>query len=85
MTESGYFVIDFDLKDLKELKKRQRFPYRDHSFDDKFQVHSAFRVQLRGSDVDFDVARSAETDKRSQRKWNQRWRLYRNQKRYLSR
>jgi glycerophosphoryl diester phosphodiesterase len=37
-TVTGYFSVDFTLAEIKTLRARQRFPFRDQSFNDKFQV-----------------------------------------------
>lgn len=34
----GWFVEDFTLAELKTLRARQRFPFRDSSFNDRFEI-----------------------------------------------
>lgn len=35
---TGFFVVDFTLKELKSLRVNQRFSYRDPQFNGKFQI-----------------------------------------------
>lgn len=35
---SGWFIEDFTLAEVKTLKARERLPFRDHSFDGKFEI-----------------------------------------------
>lgn len=35
---NGWFAEDFSVDELRMLRARQRFAFRDHSFDDRFQV-----------------------------------------------
>lgn len=35
---TGYFAVDFTLDELKTLRARQRFKFRDQSFNGKFQI-----------------------------------------------
>lgn len=35
---TGYFSVDFTLEEIKTLRARQRFSFRDTSFNDKFQI-----------------------------------------------
>jgi len=37
-TAAGWFVEDFTLAEIRTLRSRQRFDFRDHSFDGKFAV-----------------------------------------------
>ncbi|KAG0622915.1 hypothetical protein M758_3G133500 [Ceratodon purpureus] len=37
-TVTGYFSVDFTLEELKTLRARQRFAFRDKSYNDKFQI-----------------------------------------------
>jgi glycerophosphoryl diester phosphodiesterase len=37
-TITGYFTVDFTLAELKTLRARQRFHFRDQSFNDKYQI-----------------------------------------------
>jgi len=37
-TVTGYFTVDFTLEEIKTLRARQRFPFRDQSFNGKYQV-----------------------------------------------
>lgn len=37
-TLSGWFSEDFAADELRRIRARQRFPFRDHSFDDRFPV-----------------------------------------------
>lgn len=34
----GWFAFDFTLAELKALRKRQPFDFRDHTFDGKFTI-----------------------------------------------
>jgi glycerophosphoryl diester phosphodiesterase len=34
----GWFAEDFTLAEIKTLRARQRFPFRDHSFDGRFEI-----------------------------------------------
>ncbi|XP_047160421.1 glycerophosphodiester phosphodiesterase GDPD6-like isoform X1 [Vigna umbellata] len=35
---TGFFTVDFTLKELKSLRVRQRYKYRDQQFNGKFQI-----------------------------------------------
>ncbi|XP_058761399.1 glycerophosphodiester phosphodiesterase GDPD6 [Vicia villosa] len=35
---TGYFIVDFTLKELKSLRVNQRFSFRDQQFNGKFQI-----------------------------------------------
>ncbi|XP_020226753.1 glycerophosphodiester phosphodiesterase GDPD6 [Cajanus cajan] len=35
---TGFFTVDFSLKELKSLRVRQRFSFRDQQFNGKFQI-----------------------------------------------
>ncbi|XAR63810.1 Glycerophosphodiester phosphodiesterase [Bertholletia excelsa] len=35
---TGYFVVDFTLKELKSLRVKQRYPFRDQQYNGKFQI-----------------------------------------------
>ncbi|KAK8471283.1 hypothetical protein PHAVU_003G184300 [Phaseolus vulgaris] len=35
---TGFFTVDFTLKELKSLRVRQRYTYRDQQFNGKFQI-----------------------------------------------
>lgn len=35
---SGWFIEDFTLKEIKTLRAKERLPFRDHSFDGKFEI-----------------------------------------------
>jgi len=38
LTVSGWFALDFTLAELKSLRKRQPFDFRDHTFDGQFTI-----------------------------------------------
>lgn len=38
VTKSGFFVVDFTLKEIKRLRAQQMLPFRDHSLDDQFEA-----------------------------------------------
>ncbi|XP_022885382.1 glycerophosphodiester phosphodiesterase GDPD6-like isoform X2 [Olea europaea var. sylvestris] len=35
---TGYFVVDFTLKELKSLRVKQRYPFRDQQYNGKFSI-----------------------------------------------
>ncbi|KAM7480101.1 hypothetical protein LguiA_028314 [Lonicera macranthoides] len=35
---TGFFPVDFTLKELKSLRVKQRYPFRDHQYDGKFSI-----------------------------------------------
>uniref|UniRef100_A0A5B6YMM6 glycerophosphodiester phosphodiesterase n=1 Tax=Davidia involucrata TaxID=16924 RepID=A0A5B6YMM6_DAVIN len=35
---TGYFTVDFTLKELKSLRAKQRFPFRDQQYNGKFPI-----------------------------------------------
>lgn len=35
---TGWFTEDFTLDEIKTLRARERLPFRDHSFDDQFEI-----------------------------------------------
>ncbi|KAF7136506.1 hypothetical protein RHSIM_Rhsim08G0145400 [Rhododendron simsii] len=35
---TGYFTVDFTLEELKTLKVKQRYPFRDQQYNGKFQI-----------------------------------------------
>lgn len=35
---TGFFTVDFTLKELKSLRVRQRYPFRDQQYNGKFQI-----------------------------------------------
>lgn len=35
---TGYFAVDFTLAEIKTLRARQRFPFRDQSYNGKYQI-----------------------------------------------
>ncbi|XAR65539.1 Glycerophosphodiester phosphodiesterase [Bertholletia excelsa] len=35
---TGYFVVDFTLEELKSLRVKQRYPFRDQQYNGKFQI-----------------------------------------------
>ncbi|CAL5441906.1 unnamed protein product [Camellia sinensis] len=35
---TGFFTVDFTLKELKSLRLKQRFPFRDQQYNGKFQI-----------------------------------------------
>ncbi|MEH2409027.1 esterase-like activity of phytase family protein [Nostoc sp.] len=37
-TITGWFAEDFTLAEIKTLRAEERLPFRDHSFDDKFEI-----------------------------------------------
>ncbi|MEH2109907.1 esterase-like activity of phytase family protein [Nostoc sp.] len=37
-TLTGWFAEDFTLAEIKTLRAEERLPFRDHSFDDKFEI-----------------------------------------------
>jgi glycerophosphoryl diester phosphodiesterase len=35
---TGYFTVDFTLEELKSLRVKQRYPFRDHQYNGKYQI-----------------------------------------------
>ncbi|KAL7192259.1 hypothetical protein ACSBR2_024156 [Camellia fascicularis] len=35
---TGYFIVDFTLKELKSLRVKQRYPFRDQQYNGRFQI-----------------------------------------------
>ncbi|KAL3513033.1 hypothetical protein ACH5RR_025750 [Cinchona calisaya] len=38
MNTTGYFTVDFTLEELKSLRVKQRFPFRDQQYNGKFSI-----------------------------------------------
>lgn len=41
LTRSGYYIDDFELAELKTIKRKQRYSYRSHFYDNKFGIMTA--------------------------------------------
>jgi len=52
---TGWFVEDFTLAEIKTLRAKERLPFRDHSFDGKFEIAAFQEV------IDLAKRKTAET------------------------